>query len=108
MLQNLEIECLVPLMEERMLVGFIMITGKEKNASFTNDDLNFLDSIRAISSIAVKNSHLYEKVYLEARTDELTNLLNRKYFYEILEQELVREQKRNGALSLILLSVERL
>ena len=106
MLQNLEIECLVPLMEERMLVGFIMITGKEKNASFTNDDLNFLDSIRAISSIAVKNSHLYEKVYLEARTDELTNLLNRKYFYEILEQELAREQKRNGALSLILLSVD--
>lgn len=106
MLQNLEIECLVPLMEERMLVGFIMLTGKEKNANFTYDDLNFLDSIRAISSIAVKNSHLYEKVYLEARTDDLTNLLNRKYFYEILERELEQEQKRNGSLSLILVSVD--
>ena len=87
LLVDLEIECLVPLEDEQQLVGFVMMTGKEKNTSFTYDDLNFLDSVKSIGSIAVKNSHLYEKVYLEARIDELTGLLNRKYFYEILEQE---------------------
>ncbi len=104
LLHDLEIECVVPLADDHELVGFVMITGKEKNASFTYDDLNFLDSVKSISSIAVKNSHLYEKVYMEARTDELTGLLNRKYFYEILEDEM--EKNKNGALSLIMVSVD--
>ena len=104
LLVDLEIECLVPLEDEQQLVGFVMMTGKEKNTSFTYDDLNFLDSVKSIGSIAVKNSHLYEKVYLEARIDELTGLLNRKYFYEILEQE--TEKHKNSSLSLVLLSVD--
>ena len=104
LLLDLEIECLVPLEDEQQLVGFVMITGKEKSTSFTYDDLNFLDSVKSIGSIAVKNSHLYEKVYLEARIDELTGLLNRKYFYEILEQE--TEKHKKSSLSLILLSVD--
>ena len=104
LIQDLEIECIVPLMDDVQLVGFVMVTGKEKNNSFSYDDLNFLDSIKSISSIAVKNSHLYEKVYMEARIDELTGLLNRKYFYEILESEM--ERSRFGALSLILISVD--
>lgn len=104
LLQDLEIACIVPLEDEKQLIGFVMMTGKEKNASFSYDDLNFLDSVKSISSIAVKNSHLYEKVYLEARIDELTGLLNRKYFYEILEQEI--EKHRHGALSLIMVSVD--
>lgn len=104
LLEDLEIECVVPLADDSQLVGFVMITGKEKNASFSYDDLNFLDSVKSIGSIAVKNSHLYEKVYMEARTDELTGLLNRKYFYEILEEEI--EKNRHGSLSLIMVSVD--
>lgn len=30
---------------------------------------------------------MYETVYNEARSDELTGLLNRKYFYEALNNE---------------------
>ncbi len=30
LLLDLEIECLVPLEDEQQLVGFVMITGKEK------------------------------------------------------------------------------
>ncbi len=41
---------------------------------------------------------------MEARIDELTGLLNRKIFYEILEQE--TEKHKNSSLSLILLSVD--
>ena len=104
LLLDLEIECIVPLADDNQLVGFVMITGKEKSASFSYDDLNFLDSVKSIGSIAVKNSHLYEKVYLEARIDELTGLLNRKYFYEILEEEI--EKNKHGSLSLIMVSVE--
>lgn len=104
LLQELEIECIIPLASDNQLVGFIMVTGKEKNAGFTYDDLNFLDSVKSISSIAVKNSYLYERVYLEARTDELTGLLNRKHFYEVLEEEV--EKNKNSAISLIMVSID--
>ena len=79
-LAELDIECFAPLRDEEELIGIILLTSKAKNSSFTYDDVSFLGSMDTIGSIAVKNSKLYEKVYLEARTDELTGLLNRKYF----------------------------
>lgn len=103
LLKLLDIECVVPLKDENQLVGFVMITEKEKR-SLNADDLAFLDSVSSIGSIAVKNSHLYEKVYMEARIDELTGLLNRKYFYETLEEEV--EKNKNLSLSLLMVSID--
>ena len=104
MLQLLEIECIVPLEDENQLVGFVMITEKERKSILNMDDLAFLDSVGSIGSIAVKNSHLYEKVYMEARIDELTGLLNRKYFYETLEEEV--EKNKHLSLSLLMVSID--
>lgn len=104
LLKLLEIECIVPLKDENQLVGFVMITDKEKRGSMNADDLAFLDSVSSIGSIAVKNSHLYEKVYMEARIDELTGLLNRKYFYETLEAEV--EKNKHLSLSLLMVSID--
>ncbi|WP_458406888.1 diguanylate cyclase domain-containing protein [Anaerotignum sp.] len=104
LLKMLDIECVVPLKDENQLVGFVMITEKEKRNILNADDLAFLDSVGSIGSIAVKNSHLYEKVYMEARIDELTGLLNRKYFYETLEEEV--EKNKHLSLSLLMVSID--
>lgn len=104
LLKMLDIECIVPLKDEKQLVGFVMVTEKERRSILNADDLAFLDSVGSISSIAVKNSHLYEKVYMEARIDELTGLLNRKYFYETLEAEV--EKNRHLSLSLLMVSID--
>ena len=104
LLRLLDIECIVPLKDEKQLVGFVMVTEKERRSILNADDLAFLDSVGSISSIAVKNSHLYEKVYMEARIDELTGLLNRKYFYETLEAEV--EKNRHLSLSLLMVSID--
>lgn len=103
-LKALEIECLVPLKDNEELVGIILLTGKNKNKNFTVEDLNFLDSVNSIGSIAVKNSRLYQKVYNEARTDELTGLLNRKYFFEALNEEY--EKSRGKPLALLILNLD--
>ena len=103
-LLDLDIECFVPLRNDSGLVGIILLSGKEKKANFTYNDISFLDSVNSIGSIAVKNSKLFEKVYLEARTDDLTGLLNRKYFYEILQQEY--EKNKGGSLALIILNID--
>ena len=89
-LENLKVECLLPLKDGDDLAGLVLLAGREhKNrlrTGYSEEDIIFLNSIESVSSIAVKNSRLYEKAYEEARTDELTGLLNRKYFYEILEE----------------------
>ena len=104
LLKALDIECIVPLKDEKHLVGFVMVTEKERRSILNADDLAFLDSVSSISSIAVKNSHLYEKVYMEARIDELTGLLNRKCFYETLEAEV--EKNKHLSLSLLMVSID--
>ncbi|MDD3402308.1 MAG: diguanylate cyclase [Hespellia sp.] len=102
--QRLEIECIAPLISEEELVGIILLSQKPRGKSYAYDDLLLLDSINSIASIAIKNSRLYEKAYLEARTDELTGLLNRKYFYEKLETEIERCSKTS--LALVILNID--
>lgn len=101
---ELGVECAVPLMEGNGMIGIIFLTEKEKKAGFTYNDVVFLDSVKSIGSIAVKNSRLFEQAYLEARTDDLTGLLNRKYFYEVLQQEF--EKNYNNSLALIILNID--
>ncbi len=103
-LQELGIECIVPLKDDNDLIGIILLSEKEKKANYVYKDISFLDSVNSIGSIAVKNSKLFEKVYLEARTDELTGLLNRKYFYKILQEEY--EKNKDGSLALIILNID--
>ena len=101
---SLGIECFVPLKDEDTLVGIVLLSAKERNAAFTYDDISFLSSLDSVGSIAVKNSRLYEKAVLEAQTDELTGLLNRKYFYETLQREY--HKNKDKLLALILLSLD--
>ena len=63
-----------------------------------------LSSVSSVASIAIKNARLYEAAWTEARTDELTGLLNRKYFYEILDEEY--EKNKDGSLALILFNID--
>ncbi|MEG0765058.1 MAG: sensor domain-containing diguanylate cyclase, partial [Pseudoflavonifractor sp.] len=103
-LNALNVECFVPLKDGNELVGVILLSGKERNAAYTYNDLNFLSSVDSVGSIAVKNSRLYQKAYLEARTDELTGLLNRKCFYETLNQEYAKNKEH--ALTLAIFNLD--
>ena len=82
----LGIECFVPLIDDEELIGILMISEKCKNIKYNYDDILFLDGISMISSAALRKAQLYEKVYNEARRDDLTGLLNRKYFLTGLEE----------------------
>ena len=101
---NMGIECMVPLKDEDDLIGIVMISGKDKGAGLSFSDISFLDSVESVASIAVKNSRLYAKAYEEARTDELTGLLNRKYFHLTIEEQF--EKLQGKSLALIILNVD--
>lgn len=106
--ENLKIECLLPLKDGDDLAGLVLLGGRDRKgklrAGYSEEDIIFLNSIESVSSIAVKNSRLYEKAYEEARTDELTGLLNRKHFYEALEE--MYEKCSRSSLALAIFNVD--
>ncbi len=100
----LGIECLVPLVDNNKLVGILMLTNKNKNGRFTEDDLTFLESINIIASTALSKAQLYETVYNEARKDDLTKLLNRKYFLSSLNE--LEAKRRDGLISIAIFNID--
>ena len=68
------------------------------------DEVELISNITSVASIAIKNARMYEKACIEARTDEMTGLLNRKYFHEVLHEEF--EKNKDGSLALALINVD--
>lgn len=98
-------EYIVPLRNEHELVGFVTLSKKSgKKEAYSINDLSFLSSVCSIASIGLKNALLYERACREAQTDELTGLLNRKYFRQILDQQY--ESCSHQVLSLMLINVD--
>lgn len=88
----------IGLKDDEDLVGVLLLGEKKGHKKLDNNDLKLLNSIASVASIAIKNARLYEQAYYEARTDELTGLLNRKYFTEVLNEEF--EKNKEGSLAL--------
>ena len=63
-LETLKIECLLPLKDGDDLAGLVMLGGREHKgklrSGYSEEDIIFLNSIESVSSIAVKNSRLYD------------------------------------------------
>ena len=103
-LEKMGLRCCVALKDAHSLTGVILIASRNSRKTLLNVDVQMLSSVSSVASIAIKNAKLYERAYLEARTDEMTGLLNRKYFYEVLNEEF--EKNRDGSLALAIINVD--
>lgn len=83
------------------LAGVILITAPSSKKGLVYDEVQLISSVTSVASIAIKNARLYEKACIEARTDEMTGLLNRKYFYEVLNEEFEKNKEASLALAII-------
>ncbi len=86
------------------LIGFILFSNSDKKRDLKENELSFITSISTIASVALNNALRYEKAYFEARTDELTEVLNRRYFLEILDE--VFEKNKNGSLAMVIINLD--
>ena len=101
--QELDVACIM-LLGEGPLKSVVLLGSKERNARYTLDDITFLCSVAAIASIAVKNAQLYEKARLEARSDDLTGLLKRKYFLQMVDAKYA--ELSGQSLALVALNID--
>ena len=100
-LRDLKVELMIPLKQES-LIGFIFLPKKIKG-NYSYDEMVFLSSLASVASIAMKNSNLYNKVYLEAIQDDLTAVYNRKHFLELLNDSF---ENMNSSLTLMDVSID--
>ena len=103
-LADMKIDACIGLRNDDQLVGILMLAEKRGKKKFDYGHLQLLNSIASVASIAIKNARLYENAYYEARTDELTGLLNRKYFLEVLNKEF--EENCESSLALVIINID--
>lgn len=89
---------------EHSLVGIVLFSDMGRKSRLKPQDFDFIVSIFSVASIAIKNAHAYEKALIESRTDELTGVYNRRYFYELVPLEY--DKSRESSLVLMLLSLD--
>lgn len=64
------------------------------------------EELKSRIGIILKMTELQEKLLSLANTDELTGLANRRYFFDILEREILQAKIKGNALSLIILDMD--
>lgn len=103
-LNGLGASLMLPIKCDGVLVGLTFLSEKINRRSYTYDEINFLESVVSIVSIAVKNANLYETIHREAQRDSLTGLYNRRYFNKRLEEDFQRS--RSHSISAILFNLD--
>lgn len=99
----------IPLRLNGEAFGVLNIADKVAGENFSEDDLHLLVSIGAYASVAIQRSQLYHKTEELKKisiTDELTGLLNRRYFQERISEEIERSRRHHLPLSLIMLDMD--
>lgn len=102
-LRKLNITHFIALKNDQELIGMVLLANDGKH-KIQYQDLLMISSVSSIASMAIKNAQLYERVYREARTDELTGLLNRKYFVKMLDD--IFEENKDDTITFAIINLD--
>ena len=91
----------VPLIAKEKLLGVLNVSRVEPN-SFSEKDFELFVNLANQAAIAIENARLYRY----AVTDEMTRLYNHRYFQQRLDEELLRADRYDNHVSLIILDVD--
>ena len=102
--------CIIaPLMSGQRILGVLNLADKiDGNAFENNVDLPPVQLLCEIIGSAMSNIELYEEVQKQALTDGMTNLLNHRAFYDVLDKEVNRTQRYGNNLSLLMIDLDSL
>jgi diguanylate cyclase (GGDEF)-like protein/PAS domain S-box-containing protein len=98
---------IAPLILDDQALGALILSASSRSA-FTQDDLRLLESFAATISAAINNSLLHSRMQRLAITDSVTNLYNRRGFYELARREIERARRFGHSLSVIMMDLDQL
>lgn len=97
----------IPILLNKKLYGIINIDSTFNN-NFADYDLSTLEYVRNQIEIGITKQKLYEETLTLSRFDKLTNLFNRRYFEELLEQQLERASRYKETFFLVSIDIDNL
>lgn len=99
----------VPLKIEDRVIGVLNLSDKMTGSVFDEEDLRLIQSFATHAAIVMERNVFYNKTEELKRltiTDSLTGLLNRRYLYERLKDELARSVRHGHPMSLLMLDLD--
>ncbi len=105
-LEARQIELLCPIRNKGSLVGILALSRKQSGTSYSADDTDLLMTLASESGVVIENAQLYARAKERAHTDELTGLLNHRYFHERIDEEISRCSRFGDIFSLLFIDLD--
>lgn len=99
----------VPLKIEDRIIGVLNLSDKTSGEVFDEEDLNLIQSFATHAAIVMERNVFINKTEELKKltiTDSLTGVLNRRYLYERLKDEVARSERHGHRLSLLMLDLD--
>ena len=97
---------LVPIIVKEKTKGILFVDNYYNKEKITDSQLLTLSIFANQAGISIESSELYEKIESLAIKDELTGLFNRRYFQDTLNNELLRAERFEHELTMILFDLD--
>jgi diguanylate cyclase (GGDEF)-like protein len=94
-----------PLVAEERVLGLLTLVGST-DRPFGRDDAERVGSLVGQGAVAIENARLHRLIQKQAKTDPLTQLLNRREFEEQLAREVERAQRFGTPVGLVVLDLD--
>lgn len=104
---NVRAELVVPLVSGGRAIGVLALSHRTV-AAFAQRDLMLMQTIGAQIAAAIDVAGLHERLKQAANTDALTGLHNYRYFYDRLEEEVARAERRAAPLAVAFFDLDKL
>ena len=104
MFEHLKADYFIPMITEDRIAGILLLPEKKDKSPYNPLDLSLIQSVCSICASSLHDATAYERAVDDARKDKLTGLINRKYFFELLDTEF--EKYQETALSLCLINLD--
>ncbi len=98
-------EMCLPLVSFGQLLGVLTLESA-KAGTFQEGDVQPLESVADICATAIQNARYFERVRQLAYVDGVTGIFNRRYFELRIAEEIVRAERYNGGLSVIMIDID--
>jgi diguanylate cyclase (GGDEF)-like protein len=95
-----------PLIAGSRVLGTLNVWREGAVAQFAPEEVELIQRFATLAALAYDNAKQRERLSLQARTDELTGLFNRRHFHERLGSELARARRSGEPVALMLLDVD--
>jgi len=99
-------ELIVPLVSRGQAVGVLVLSHPPWR--FSKRDLTLMETVGAQIAAQIEVAELHERLKRAANTDALTGSTTTRYFYDRLEEEVARAERRQSALAVAFFDIDEL